>query len=986
MSHPRLRQAQRNFGWFLAAFLGAALLGLVPTAALAGGPKYVAGTSGFNSSVLGQPVHWANGQVNYYVDQGPLNGFVTNQQAVAMVDAAAALWSAIPTTAVTLTDKGTLNEDVSGANIVVSGTNFTVTNEQTSQLGVLTAPADVAPSATGYPLGIIFDADGSVIDAVFGAGASLPTSCQNNGVLFWLDSINPNATIAHGIILLNGLCATTPEQLEMMSFQLERAFGRILGLDYAQVNTGAESSQPDALFGWPVMQPASGDCGSSGGLCIPDPTLLRWDDVAALNRIYPVTAANLASFPGKQITAANTISIQGTILFSNGVGMQGVNVVARPLDANGDPLYQYTTSFVSGSYFNGNHGDPVTGWNDANGNPLTMWGSNAAAMQGYYDLSGVPLPPGATTASYQLSFESVHPQNIHASSVGPYLDGSPETSGTLATISVPLMPAGGAQTINVTVENSAVSGYNDALGSESAPLSLPASGMWNGRLSQLGQTDWLSFPVQGGSSFTVVTEALDESGNPTNAKAMPALGVWDAYDALGTAPVGFGAGLNGLAAGQSWLQVAVSGSDVVRLGINDERGDGRPDYAYRAWVLYATGVSPQRLPLTGGAITITGMGFHPADTVQVGGQSATVLSITPNQIIALAPSAASGITGSVNVEIDDLPIYNASTVLAAAVGYGSDSTDALTLLTAPMGSIPVGVPQPFTVTALAANLAPAGGDTVLFTVTSGTAKLGCGTTTCAVTATGDGRATINVTAIDDSWSIVTASLNNGSSLQTQFGGTTPPTLASLTPMLSLAAGTSFAWTTQVLALSGGLPVSGLTVTWQTTSGLTASGSSATTNANGIAALTLTAGPLTEGQTVTATACLSGSSSCVTFTAFGARPEYSALEAVSGVTQNLSAQATASPIVLRVLDMDGNPMTGATVTLYQALYAWAPPCGLQGPCEEGALLAQQSSTATSALDGSVSFTPASLPGVATDLLGLAVTGNTGSISIAIEQGP
>jgi hypothetical protein len=607
-------------------------------------------------------------------------------------------------------------------------------------------------------------------------------------------------------------------------------------------------------------------------------------------------------------------------------------------------------------------------------------------MQGYYDLSGVPLPPGATTASYQLSFESVHPQNIHASSVGPYLDGSPETSGTLATISVPLMPAGGAQTINVTVENSAVSGYNDALGSESAPLSLPASGMWNGRLSQLGQTDWLSFPVQGGSSFTVVTEALDESGNPTNAKAMPALGVWDAYDALGTAPVGFGAGLNGLAAGQSWLQVAVSGSDVVRLGINDERGDGRPDYAYRAWVLYATGVSPQRLPLTGGAITITGMGFHPADTVQVGGQSATVLSITPNQIIALAPSAASGITGSVNVEIDDLPIYNASTVLAAAVGYGSDSTDALTLLTAPMGSIPVGVPQPFTVTALAANLAPAGGDTVLFTVTSGTAKLGCGTTTCAVTATGDGRATINVTAIDDSWSIVTASLNNGSSLQTQFGGTTPPTLASLTPMLSLAAGTSFAWTTQVLALSGGLPVSGLTVTWQTTSGLTASGSSATTNANGIAALTLTAGPLTEGQTVTATACLSGSSSCVTFTAFGARPEYSALEAVSGVTQNLSAQATASPIVLRVLDMDGNPMTGATVTLYQALYAWAPPCGLQGPCEEGALLAQQSSTATSALDGSVSFTPASLPGVATDLLGLAVTGNTGSISIAIEQGP
>jgi hypothetical protein len=27
----------------------------------------------FNAAVLGQPVHWAGGQVNYYVDQGPLS-------------------------------------------------------------------------------------------------------------------------------------------------------------------------------------------------------------------------------------------------------------------------------------------------------------------------------------------------------------------------------------------------------------------------------------------------------------------------------------------------------------------------------------------------------------------------------------------------------------------------------------------------------------------------------------------------------------------------------------------------------------------------------------------------------------------------------------------------------------------------------------------------------------------------------------------------
>ena len=177
-------------------FSGLLLLVSAAPAAHAGGPKYVAGTAFFNPAVLGQPIHWAGGLNGYYVDRGPLNSSVSNQQATAMVDAAAALWSAIPTAAVTLTDRGPLNEDVSGANICRSTS------------GPITAPADVTPAATSYPLGVIYDADGSVIDAIFGTGASQPTSCQNNGVWMWMDNINPDATIAHGIILLNGLCAT----------------------------------------------------------------------------------------------------------------------------------------------------------------------------------------------------------------------------------------------------------------------------------------------------------------------------------------------------------------------------------------------------------------------------------------------------------------------------------------------------------------------------------------------------------------------------------------------------------------------------------------------------------------------------------------------------------------------------------------------------------------------------------------------------------
>jgi hypothetical protein len=282
----------------------------------------------------------------------------------------------------------------------------------------------VTAAAVAYPLGVIYDRDGSVIDGLFGTGASQPTDCETNGVWTWLDNINPNATATHGIILLNGLCATNANMLAMMSYELERAFGRVLGMDYAQVNpTALTDETPGGLQGWPVMQPLSGVCSATGGQCIPNPNQLRYDDIAALNRIYPVTAQNLSSFPGKQLTAANTVSITGTITFRTGTGMQGVNVVARPLDANGNPLYQYTVSYVSGAYFNGNHGNPITGFKDANGNALSMWGSNDAALQGYFELSDMPLPPGMTTANYQVTFEAINPLYILKDSVGAYIDG-----------------------------------------------------------------------------------------------------------------------------------------------------------------------------------------------------------------------------------------------------------------------------------------------------------------------------------------------------------------------------------------------------------------------------------------------------------------------------------------------------------------------------------------------------------------------------------
>jgi hypothetical protein len=91
------------------------------------------------------------------------------------------------------------------------------------------------------------------------------------------------------------------------------------------------NTTPDGLLGWSLMHPVEKLCNSNGNPCMTGTIAPRTDDTAAFNRLYPVNAGNSPAFPGKLVTAIATISIQGTINFRTGQGMQGVNVVVRPL-------------------------------------------------------------------------------------------------------------------------------------------------------------------------------------------------------------------------------------------------------------------------------------------------------------------------------------------------------------------------------------------------------------------------------------------------------------------------------------------------------------------------------------------------------------------------------------------------------------------------------------------------------------------------------
>jgi hypothetical protein len=945
--------------------------------ALAGGPRWVAGSSYFDPAAKGKPVVWANGQVTYFTDLGALSTQVSQAQANTMVGTAASVWSGVPTAAVQIQSGGSLAEDVSGSN-VTAGSGGTI------------LPADIQSSATNRPVAVVYDKDGSVIDAVYGTGTSLPLSCPVNGVLTNVDNLASPGNIVHAVILVNGRCATTTTQIANLQYQLVRAFGRVLGLDWSQTNEEMfDQNQPSSvgLQGWPILHPIERLCNGGTGLCMPNPTQLRTDDVAALNRLYPVTAANLASFPGKVLTAPATISVKGTIQFPRGQGMQGVNVVLRPV-LNGAPDVRYTATAVSGVFFQGDAGNPVTGVIDASGNPLNRFGSDDAVLEGFFDLSGVPLPPGVTSADYQLTFEPIDPLYTGAVSVGPYTTGQTTPSGTMPVTDLGTLDAGAAVTQTAAINDAADEAQSGVDGIETAPANLPITGEWTARLTGYGHSSWFQWWARGGRLFAIEVQSLDESGHATAQKAQIVEGAWNGSDLPGSAPVtGAVQAFNGDESGLTTLPVLTVADSEVRVGIVDQRGDGRPDYAYRGRILYADSVTPTRLPVSGGTIVIRGVGFRPATQVSVAGKAAQVTSVTPNTIVAVAP-ASGGVTGDVVLQVQD-PQTLGITAIGAGFGYDALSDDAISLVTAPLGPVPIGVPQPFTVRALdVASQTPAAGVTVTWLLTGGTANLACGQSSCSLVTGGDGVATIPVTATAGTLAQMTASLTNGSSVVAEFTGTTPPAIAALTPSLYLALGATAQWPIEAIVVGpSGVPVSGQSIVWSSGGpGVSLSSGESISGNSGIAQNQIIAGPFSDSVAASATACLPNSNGCATFTVISVHPETAVLTAWSGTVQYISRSESFAPVTLLVTDAFGHPLDGATVTFGEKLVGWTAPCANNEDCVAGPTLGEQVVQATSGLDGTVTIAPIASCGLASRLVVTAMTGGISTVSLELDAHP
>jgi hypothetical protein len=953
------------------AVLGTAVAG-------ASGPHWVAGVNYFDPAAKGTPVVWAGGKLSYYIDQGTLSSLVNQSQAVTMLNTAAAVWTAVPTAAISISKGGQLSEDVNGSN---------VTADSPAGTGAV-LPTDVQPTATTRPVGVIMDVDGSVINALYGPSASSATNCTQDGVYTQVDNMSTAGNIVHGLMILNGLCATTQAGVTLMQYQMVRAFGRLLGLDWSQVNDSMfpDHTTTEAQSGWPMMHPIEWLCSGQSYSCMTSPLVLRLDDVAGLNRLYPVTSANIGSFTGKTITASATISVQGTIQFKHGQGMQGVNVVLTPL-TGGAPDVRYPVTAVSGVSFHSNAGNRVSGAVDAQGNSLNRFGTDDATMEGYFDLSGVPLPAGQTSANYQLTFEAVNPLYVNAESVGPYAYSQVTPSGTMPVISLTQLSAGSTVTENVVIEDSADETHTDD-GTEATPNALQANGEWLARLTGYGHTGWFLMEARANRVMTVEANSLDQTGLGTVSKAGVLIGLWNGSDAIGSMPaVGTTEPFNGATVGLTTMNAQTVANGQVRIAFADMRGDGRPDYLFRARVLYADSVFPARLAPAGGPIVIKGIGFRANSIVTVNGVNAAVTSVTPTEITAVAP-AANGTTGVVAVTVTDPATFGSASILDG-LSYDAFGSDQIGIMHGPSGVISQDVPTPFIVQVKAAdNVTPAANVAVTYSVHQGAAKLGCGAATCSVTTNGAGMATMMLSATSSQATQVMAALTNGASVLAEFSGSTAPVIAAVTPALYVAIGAQVSWQPTAIVLNGGSAASGAGVTWTaTTAGISVQGASSSTNAAGQTSTTITAGPLAAGTTATVNACqASAPASCATFTVNAVHTETASLTGISGAGQNLAASATPVPVVLEVTDAVGHPLAGATVNFYETLSAWQPSCPVTGVCPARQTLATQTVTVASDANGMVTLTPLTGGGQPTSLMVNATTGLQSSLIFSIVQHP
>lgn len=488
-------------------------IALAGASAHAGGPLAV---------VNQQPVVYANGgaALTLNLDQGPL-GSRSNAQAAALVQSAIGLWDGVATSTMRLSLGAPLATDYTAANY----------------LNVFQNISDgINP--------VLFDTDGSIIDAILGAG-------QKNYILGFAGSSYftggpQSGHYAEGRAVINGYINVSDSTL---TIALAHEFGHFFGLDHSQLDSTQGLVQSNYVLMYPIVYRSS--------------MTLHEDDVAAVTSLYP--AGGVAAVYGR---------ITGTFTTAGGTPILGANLWAR--ETTSGMVYSVVSDYLlqNTGYFSLYL-------------PAGTYTLNAESIQGSFS-GGSGVGPYAETPS-DVSFQPPHPIAPVALGGG---GGTPFaiTAGCLATATFRLdgtgnvggdcagaaMPGTGTVTANpygaMSVQGGTLNGATISGLQANAVIQL---GVVAGGAGSFAQIDFQGIDVGTGNTLTIRSGAPGQTVVLNNVAAT-ASAIGGALQAQGgngaAAPVLYLKNANGITVAGGGSVTAPSGLVVDTLGATATTG------------------------------------------------------------------------------------------------------------------------------------------------------------------------------------------------------------------------------------------------------------------------------------------------------------------------------------------------------------------------------------------------------------------------------
>ncbi len=316
----------------------AASLLLISSGLYAGGPLVLEGPAG------NTPATYENQNITFNFDQGKL-GTRTNDAADQLVRDAFAMWNNVSKSTANLAQGSDILTDINSS-------NFASYIPDPNNPAVHNADDCINP--------VVYDTDGSIIDAFFGAGASDTTvGFASSSIL-----IGGNYFL-EGFAVINGKTLPGTNNNAVMTRIIAHEIGHFIGLDHTQADiSNTESffdSCPTPGSDYPLMYPYA----------CRDENTLHPDDEATVSTLYP--SSNYYQNHGQ---------IQGTFLTAGDTAIRGANIWAENTQTG--EIYSVVSDFLRQD-------------------------------TGFFSFT---IPPG----NYTLHANSLNVEFFAASSVGPYAE------------------------------------------------------------------------------------------------------------------------------------------------------------------------------------------------------------------------------------------------------------------------------------------------------------------------------------------------------------------------------------------------------------------------------------------------------------------------------------------------------------------------------------------------------------------------------------